>query len=697
MLANISFKKNSYQGNNPYFKANKTKEEKETRLSIFYVNDFHGKVKAMSPLKIAADNFTKFHKRREKQTGLQTDLFKLAGGDMKVGMNGKSNLLALLWMNMLGFELSSLGNHELDCGPVRFSNQLDELNKNADKYLKDIENGRNLTEFNMHFVASNLRLDPENPMTKHFGDFLKIVDDKPIKAEDNKRIVKSCIIEKNGHKYGFVGAVPIKLDIKVKVFDDLDLVLKKIKKIDKSGELKEFTKDVKNLIKALKTGSEKEINKELSNISKTANELKSRLKNNKQLTGFINKTMKEIAECRKNGVYSINSRKDNIKVIQSAVDKLEKQGVNKIILLSHAGIFEETKIAKETHGIDIILGGHSHSYIKNVYKSNSGQPVMVIQAGRNGDSYVLLDAVFDKDGVLKANIEKNSTNSDANKLGKISHNDIRIKKTNKIVQQEEPRVEQLMTDILGEKKEKIDELKDPYISIRERKKEELKNEGKTTESFSQIDAAADARARNCENPLASFTADALRRESQKFGINADVVLLTNGYDLLTQNFKAGDITNRDILNFLPFRNNIYKLKLTGKELKEIILWGANSVQTKVGKPGLIQVSGLKYTTTPFGKEKIRDLQIENSKGKYVNLELKKEYNVLLDDYFFSSVSYSGNKEILELLKSKKNELLPDLHKKASIVDYIKSFKGKPFVINNDPLNGKTADRIKVIK
>ena len=54
----------------------------------------------------------------------------------------------------------------------------------------------------------------------------------------------------------------------------------------------------------------------------------------------------------------IDGIESTIKDVQTEVNKLKEQGVNRIILLSHVGFGYDQKIAKETEGIDIILGGH---------------------------------------------------------------------------------------------------------------------------------------------------------------------------------------------------------------------------------------------------------------------------------------------------------------------------------------------------
>ena len=65
------------------------------------------------------------------------------------------------------------------------------------------------------------------------------------------------------------------------------------------------------------------------------------------------------------------SKEDTLKALQKEIDKFEKQGINKIILLSHAGFHDEQEIAKNTEGIDIIIGGHSHNLLKGVTENQN--------------------------------------------------------------------------------------------------------------------------------------------------------------------------------------------------------------------------------------------------------------------------------------------------------------------------------------
>lgn len=63
-------------------------------------------------------------------------------------------------------------------------------------------------------------------------------------------------------------------------------------------------------------------------------------------------------------------------------------------------------MAQETDGIDIVLGAHTHDLYKgvkegeNLLYSKSGEPVVLTQIGKDGEYVGVLNAVFNKDGIL---------------------------------------------------------------------------------------------------------------------------------------------------------------------------------------------------------------------------------------------------------------------------------------------------------
>ena len=54
---------------------------------------------------------------------------------------------------------------------------------------------------------------------------------------------------------------------------------------------------------------------------------------------------------------------DLMSSVQKEVDRFSAQGINKVILLSHLGYALEKKVAATVRGIDVIVGGHSHTLL----------------------------------------------------------------------------------------------------------------------------------------------------------------------------------------------------------------------------------------------------------------------------------------------------------------------------------------------
>lgn len=72
---------------------------------------------------------------------------------------------------------------------------------------------------------------------------------------------------------------------------------------------------------------------------------------------------------------------------------LKKKGCDVVICLSHLGLNPSSKdracdttLAKKSRNIDIIIGGHSHTYIEKPihYKNLDGKDVCITQMGKNG-------------------------------------------------------------------------------------------------------------------------------------------------------------------------------------------------------------------------------------------------------------------------------------------------------------------------
>jgi len=102
---------------------------------------------------------------------------------------------------------------------------------------------------------------------------------------------------------------------------------------------------------------------------------------------------------------------------QREIDRLRQQGVNKIVLLSHLGYEREVALAAELSGVDVIVGGDSHSLLGDdslkdyglspagayptVASDKNGDKVCVVQAWQYSAVVGELDVTFDGAGRVK--------------------------------------------------------------------------------------------------------------------------------------------------------------------------------------------------------------------------------------------------------------------------------------------------------
>ncbi|MFD2882339.1 hypothetical protein ACFTAO_51325 [Paenibacillus rhizoplanae] len=98
--------------------------------------------------------------------------------------------------------------------------------------------------------------------------------------------------------------------------------------------------------------------------------------------------------------------KDHVESAKRTVQALEAQGINKIIAVTHLGYTVDQELAKTVPGIDIIVGGHSHTKIDNpptpVVIAGTDKKVLIVQTGEYSQFLGELDVTFDKNGEVKA-------------------------------------------------------------------------------------------------------------------------------------------------------------------------------------------------------------------------------------------------------------------------------------------------------
>lgn len=323
----------------------------------------------------------------------------------------------------------------------------------------------------------------------------------------------------------------------------------------------------------------------------------------------------------------------SIRQIQNEVDKFKEQGINKVILLSHSGYGNDVKIAQQVKGIDVILGAHTHNLLKdvkegkNLFYSPNGEPVVITQVGRDGKNFGVLNLEFDKDGVIT------KVQNNVGKTERYGRNLVARKAFEKILGKPE---------IVGylSKVEKFP--KDMYVQ---------------------------------ENAHCNFIVDAM-----KDMLGTDIALMNAGN--IRGQFETGRVDTRDLAVISPFANKVVVIDLTEEEIVNAIKRRIEvSIKSSSHRPGIVQVSGLKYSFDNQGKLLSMSFVDKNNQEHPIDINnprKDKKYSVASDD--FCIIGEDGGLGLPHRLKDAKKIFNHD--KDVVVAQYIKK-QTKPITVKSD--------------
>lgn len=332
------------------------------------------------------------------------------------------------------------------------------------------------------------------------------------------------------------------------------------------------------------------------------------------------------------------SIEETIPLLQEKINEFNEQGVNKVIVLSHAGYNSDVKLANSVEGIDVILGGHSHNLIKDIqegknlfYSKKTGEPTIITQAGHDGNHFGVLNLEFNESGVItKAQNNVSETNTFS----------------------------------------KFIPLKYVFDKL-------FGNPGTITHINSVEPQPSNILI--AENPNANFIADAIKNE-----LDTDIGIINSAN--FRGKFEAGDVSLRDISSTSPFKNKMTITEVTEQELVNALKRGAESLTIPNSKPGILQVSGLKYTISKKGE--VKNIKFIDKQGKEIPIDVNnpnpfKIYKVAMDSFVTSGGNnYFPNKyDNPEIIKF-------DFDKDKLTADYLKKL--------SQPIDIKTDGRIQIV-
>jgi len=330
----------------------------------------------------------------------------------------------------------------------------------------------------------------------------------------------------------------------------------------------------------------------------------------------------------------------NVETATRAVAELRDQGAQVIVALTHIGLDHDIELAQEVRGIDIIFGGHSHSYVDELVRVGH---TFIVAGGYGGTHVMRIDLETDAEGGL---------------------DDASVSYTMMPVNADV----QAAADV----EEKLAVFRDSLP--------EAVVLGATEVPW---DLSSEA-VRGGESPVANLINDHMR---EKFGV--DIVVNNAGAFRGKKVYEPGPVTDVMLRSIDEFGNDAIMLTLDGRHLKEILERSAASF----GEGGLLHASGLRYaidlsrTPQEIGQDdagewsvtapgdRVTDIEVMGPDGAWLPVDPGHEYRVLSNSFivdkggdgYFWFAKYGRDREntystfysILEEIVNKEGVLNPE--------------------------------------
>ena len=349
--------------------------------------------------------------------------------------------------------------------------------------------------------------------------------------------------------------------------------------------------------------------------------------------------------------------------LQKSIDEARENGADYVILVSHLGnndsiteTFRCDPIVGKLSGLDMVIDAHSHELYNRTVKDRTGKEIPIAQAGKKLEAIGQL--VIYKDGRLEESLVEEVPAPKDLKAEKVT----RGKKERYV----DP-----------EMKAFIDEIVASYAGIMERKI--------GTVSYDMIVRDEDGYdiSRVEENGLCDFVTDAYRAIG-----GTQIGFLSAGS--VRNNLMAGDITYNDILNILPYTNDIVTAKVTGQMILDALEFGVSKLPDI--SAGFPQVSGITFHVNKEipssvtvdeknqfvsvdGERRVSDVKIGEEA-----LDPEKEYTLTGTNYVLTGgdgymmfkdatnltmTMLQENEAVMKYLEENLNGVIPDIYQKAS--------------------------------
>jgi 5'-nucleotidase len=285
--------------------------------------------------------------------------------------------------------------------------------------------------------------------------------------------------------------------------------------------------------------------------------------------------------------------KDEIESLQADVAALQDEGVNIIIALNHVGLAKDLEIAEQVPGLDLVVGGHSHTLLSNTQEGAAGSyPMMVgdvpiVQAYAYSKYLGEITLTFDDDGNL-------------------------------ISAEGEPILLDASVTPDADIAARVAEMGAP---IEEMKQRVVANSAAAIEGDRAV-----CRVQECA--MGNLVADAMLARVADQG--AQIAIANSGG--LRASIDEGEVTMGEVLTVLPFQNTLSTFEITGQTVIDALENGVSQVEEVKGR--FPQVAGLRFTWDPSvapNEGRIIDVMVAEGDG-FVPIDPNKTYLVVTNNY-----------------------------------------------------------------
>ena len=375
---------------------------------------------------------------------------------------------------------------------------------------------------------------------------------------------------------------------------------------------------------------------------------------------------------------------DYVTTAQKAIEDLEKQKVNKIIFLTHIGYDKDKWLASQVKDIDVIVGGHSHTFLgdfenlglttKGSYPTivnNDEEQTLVVSAWKWGNVIGDINVLFDKDGKVVSysgtpvilsgdkflRKDKDGKKQEVNATVKAQIEDFINNQTNIKIEGEDSEV----ASIVNKYKPEVDKLMNKTIGTASAYLSHIRLPG-------SIDPDTGAKL-NHGSMIAPLVALGMYEKAKENG-GVDFSLQNAGG--VRHSIDDGNVTYGSIQTMLPFGNTLVTLQMQGSDIKNMIENAVDRAYIKKTNTGAFPYLGnAKFTINANATKgnRIVEFKIKDENGSWSDLDADKIYTIATNSYAAGGGDYYS-----EMVDDATNKYDTGFVDNEDFIDYVKKHK-----------------------